>query len=124
MAESLALAAPEEVFAVLEEAIYSGDVDPVGVLLAQQQGGSSGGWVGDQQIEPVLYPVQPLNGDALASRQPVNPGDQESTCFTPVHPSRRPARGCDHSDTHVRIGIARFGVILGLEASSGRQQIE
>src|SRR3954468_8871327 len=124
MPESVTLRAPQEMFAVLEKAIRIADVDPVWILLAEKRRCGARCRVGNKQVEPILNSVKPLDGEALATGQPIDAGQQETTRLAQVHPSRRPARRGDHTKVDIGIWIARFGITLRLEPGAGVQQID
>src|SRR6202045_1397539 len=67
-----ALARPQEALAIAEEIKVVAEVDPIGVIFAENGAGLASGAVGDQQIKRGLCAMEALNGEMFGVREPVH----------------------------------------------------
>ena len=66
MAKAGAFARPEKTLAILEEMEIVAEIDPVLVLLGEQQLGFARECVGEEEIQGVLEAIEALDGQMMA----------------------------------------------------------
>src|SRR5579864_47509 len=116
MTESVALAHPHQLLAVLEEMRIVAKIDPVRIRLAQNRRDCSRLDTEREQFKPVLYAIHTDCVEVLRIRHPANAGDQIGiSSVADIQPSRGPTGGRDHTQAHVRIVLAGLRVTLRLK---------
>ena len=106
-----ALRAPYEA-AVVEPGEVVAEVHPGRPGLAEERRAGAVVRVAQQQVEDRLVAVQPLDGDALAVRPPVDAGEVGGRVVAGVEPSGVATTHRHDADAHVRVVGAGLGVLL------------
>src|SRR6266480_6243513 len=83
-----ALAGPQEALAVLEKIKIVANVDPIGVIFAENGAGPASGAVGNQQIKRGLCAIETLNGEMLGVPEPAHARNVDIGFRSSVHRAR------------------------------------
>src|SRR5208282_5045196 len=116
--KTVALTAPDEALAILEELEIVADVDPVWVFLMHDGVCGAGGGIGNEEVEAVLNAVKFLDCYGMAVGEPDEARKEIVAGLAEVHPVRFAAGGRDYAYAHVGIGVASLRIVFGLGKSA------
>ena len=110
---------PEESPSIFEQCEIILQVNEGGVLLGENRAHLTASHVGCEQLENILPPVQPLQQDFVAARQPLGPHDVVVRCTVGLNFYGFARLDIDDPEYYCRVGLSRFRVTLQFDVGLG-----